>query len=161
MYYAAKDPVPLAGEKREPPKVETLPVTEETPQFQKFYVRNVVCNGAQKAIFIRGLPEMNVKDVQLEDMVIHAKEGLDFTEASNIKLKNIHVIIENTDPVASLHNSENISLDHITYPADSKLLLNVSGERSRNIVVTKTDASKAKTKAEFNYGANNTALQLK
>ena len=63
MYYAAQDPVPLAGEKREPPKVETLPVTEATPQFRNFYIKNVVCNGAEKAIFVRGLPEMNVKDI--------------------------------------------------------------------------------------------------
>ena len=89
MYYAAKDPVPLAGKKREPPKVETLPVTEATPQFQNFYINNVVCNGAQKAIFIRGLPEMNVKNLVMENMVIHAKEGIDFTEASGVTLKNV------------------------------------------------------------------------
>ena len=104
---------------------------------------------------------MNVKDIQLEDMVIRAKESLDFTETSNIKLKNIQVITENTDPVASIHNSQNLSLDQLTYPADSKLLFNVTGEKSRNIMVTKTDASKAKNKVEFNYGANNNALQLK
>src|SRR5205823_1883500 len=56
MYYEAKDPVVLAGEKREPPKVETLPVTEATPQFQNFNIKNIVCNGAQRAIFVRGLP---------------------------------------------------------------------------------------------------------
>jgi polygalacturonase len=161
MYYAAKDPVPLAGEKREPPKVETLPVTEETPRFQKFHIKNVVCQRAQKAIFVRGLPEMNVKDIVLEDMVLQAKEGLDFTEASNIKLKNIQLLIDNTDPVASIHNSENISLDQLAYPADATLLFNITGEKSRNILVTKTDASKAKSKVEFSYGANNSALQLK
>jgi hypothetical protein len=40
-------------------------------------------------------------------------------------------------------------------------LFAVSGEKSRNIVVTKTDASKAKNKVEFNFGANDKALQLK
>jgi hypothetical protein len=37
----------------------------------------------------------------------------------------------------------------------------VSGEKSRNIVVTETDASKAKNKVEFNFGANDKALRLK
>jgi len=37
MYYMAKDPVVLAGEKREPPVVETKPVDETTPQFQNFF----------------------------------------------------------------------------------------------------------------------------
>jgi hypothetical protein len=104
---------------------------------------------------------MNVKDIVLEDMVLQAKEGLDFTEASNIKLKNIQLLIDNTDPVASIHNSENISLDQLSYPVDAKFLFNITGEKSRNILVTKTDASKAKSKVEFSYGANNSALQLK
>ena len=36
MYYMAKDPVSLSGEKREPPKVETKAVDESTPQFGIF-----------------------------------------------------------------------------------------------------------------------------
>lgn len=160
MYYAAKDPVPLAGEERMPPKVETLPVTEATPQFRNFYINNVTCNGAEKAIFIRGIPEMNVKNVLMENMVIKAKKGIDFTEATGINLKNVNLITSDTDPVASIHNSADISLNQITYPSDSKLLFNVTGEKSRNIIVTKTDATKAKSAVEFNYGANKNALQI-
>ncbi len=104
---------------------------------------------------------MNVKNVVMENMIIRAKEGIDFTEASGVQLRNVQLITDNTDPVASIHNSNNISLDQLTYPADSKLLFAVSGEKSRNIVVTKTDASKAKNKVEFNFGANDKALQLK
>src|SRR5438046_4377885 len=43
MYYAAVDPVPLAGEKREPPKVETLPVSIETPQFRNCFINCIIC----------------------------------------------------------------------------------------------------------------------
>jgi polygalacturonase len=161
MYYAAKDPIPLAGEKREPVKVETLPVTEATPQFQNFYIKNVVCNGAEKAIFVRGIPEMNVKNIVLEDMVLRSKQGIDMTEGSNIQLQNIQLITEESDPVVAIHNSQNIAVDNLTYPTDSKLLFNVSGEKSKGIVVSKTDALKAKTKAEFNYGANAGALVYK
>ena len=38
MYYMAKDPVVLAGKKREPPKVEFKPVDESTPQFRNFFL---------------------------------------------------------------------------------------------------------------------------
>jgi DNA sulfur modification protein DndE len=58
MYYMAKDPVPLAGEKNPDIKVETFPVTEATPQFRDFHISNVVCRGAARGIFIRGLPEI-------------------------------------------------------------------------------------------------------
>ena len=55
MYYAAKDPVPLAGEKRELPKVEFKPVDETTPYFKNFHISNVYCNGAEKGNFCSGL----------------------------------------------------------------------------------------------------------
>ena len=161
MYYAAQDPVPLAGEKREPPKVETLPVTEATPQFKDFHISKIVCNGAMKAIYVRGLPEMNVRDIFLENMVLQATDGLDCTEAIGLHLKNIKLITDNTNPVMNIHNSKDITLDKIDYKNGSQLLLNISGEKSANINLINTDASKAKNKVEFTYGATEKALGMK
>jgi polygalacturonase len=159
MYYAAQDPIPLAGEKREPPKVESLPVTEGTPQFRNFYIRNIVCNGAEKAIFVRGLPEMNVKNVVMEDMIIQANKGLDMTEGSDITLKNVRLVTREIDPVMNIHNSRNITLNKISYP-NADLLLNVSGEKSNGISVIATDVSKAKKGVEFSYGAKESAVKM-
>ncbi|MDQ6610435.1 MAG: glycoside hydrolase family 28 protein [Bacteroidota bacterium] len=160
MYYAAQDPVVLVGEKREPPKVETLPVTEATPQFKNFYITNVVCNGAAKAIFIRGLPEMNIKNIVLQDMVLQANEGLDMTEGTGITLRNIQLITKNTDPVMNIHNSQNITLDKIGF-AKADLLLKVTGEKSKNIALSATDVKKAKKGIEFGYGAKEDAVKMK
>jgi polygalacturonase len=159
MYYAAQDPIPLVGEKREPPKVETLPVTEATPRFQNFYIKNVVCNGAEKAIFVRGLPEMSVKNVVMENMVIQSNEGLDMTEGSDIVLKNVSLITKNVNPVMNIHNSRNIMLNKISY-ANADLLLNVTGEKSSGIAVTSTDVSKAKKGVEVSYGAKESAVKM-
>ena len=159
MYYAAQDPIPLAGEKREPPKVESRPVSEETPQFRNIYINGVVANGAEKAIFVRGLPEMNVKNIVLENMVLQAKHGLDMTEGSNITLKNVQLITSDTDPVMNIHNSRNITLDKIQY-AQAELLLNISGEKSSGIKLTATDTGKAKKGIEYSYGATEAATGM-
>ena len=159
MYYAAQDPIPLAGEKREPPRVETLPVSEATPQFRNFHIRNVVCNGAEKAIFVRGLPEMNVRNIVMEDMVIQARKGLDMTEGSDITLRNVNLVTKDINPVMNIHNSKNITLNKISY-LDADLLLNVTGEKSSGIAVTSTDVKKAKKTVELNYGAKETAVKL-
>lgn len=161
MYYAAVDPVPLAGEKREPPKVQALPVTEATPQFRNFYIKNVTCNGAIKGIFVRGLPEMNVKNMMLKNMVLQSKEGLDMTEASDFVLSDIRFITKDSNPVLNIHNSRNIAMNNIVYNAGADLLLNVSGEKSSKISVTKIDITKTKEKVQFTYGATESALQLK
>lgn len=160
MYYMAKDPVPLAGEKREMPKMETLPVTEATPVFRDFHISNIVCRGAEKAIFIRGIPEMNVSDITLENIVIKSRKGIELTEASGISLKNVYVEADNTNPLVNIQNSKNITFDKLIYPS-ADLLFSVNGDRNSGISVTGTDTGKAKKKTEFNFGAAANAVSIK
>lgn len=159
MYYSAIDPVALAGEKREPPKVEMLPVSAGTPVFKNFLIKNVVCNGAERAIFVRGLPEMNIKDIVLQDMKIQARKGLDMTEATGLTLKNVQLITADVNPVMNIHNSQNITLNNITYNS-AEVLLNVSGEKSKSISLIGTDRSKAKKDVELSFGAKEGAVKL-
>lgn len=154
MYYAAKDPIPLAGEKRELPKVEFKAVDETTPVFKNFQISNVFCNGAEKAIFIRGLPEMHVKDILLENMVLQAHKGIDIQEASGITFRNIKVINEETKPVIDVVQSDNLVFDNIRYKEGADLLFRISGDRSNSIRIKNTDAGKAKEKIKFELGAN-------
>ncbi len=153
MYYAAKDPVPLAGEKREMPIIETMPVTEATPIFRDFYLNDIICSGAEKGIFIRGIPEMNVRNVQLKNMVLQAKKGIECTEGTDISFINIRLITEESDPLIYLQNSTDIRFDNISYDKNSDVLFSVNGDRTKNVNVTKTDFSKVKAKVAFNFGA--------
>jgi polygalacturonase len=47
------------------------PVTNTTPQFRDFYVKNIVCNGADRAVVINGLPEMSIKNMNLDMSLSH------------------------------------------------------------------------------------------
>lgn len=94
MYYMAQDPIVLKGEKRDAPKVVTYPVTAGTPVFRDFHISNVVCDGAARAIFIRGLPEMNISNIYLDNMVIKAKQGVEIQEAKNVIQNNIHIVLD-------------------------------------------------------------------
>lgn len=93
MYYAAQDPIPLKGEQRNAPKKALLPVTEETPVFRDFHISNVVCDGAARAIFIRGLPEMNISDIYLDHLVIQAAAGVEIQEAKNIHQNDVRIVL--------------------------------------------------------------------
>jgi len=160
MYYAAVDPVPLAGEKREAIKTVTVPVTEATPQFRNFYIKDVVANGAEKAIFFRGLPEMNIKDIYLENVNIKAKKGIEIIEATGIFLKNINIIAENTNPLVMIQNGSNINISSLKYPDNSKLLFDVSGEKTKGVKIVATDVSKAKTAVVLGTGVAKKALEI-
>jgi DNA sulfur modification protein DndE len=158
MYYMAKDPVVLAGEKREPPVVEMKPVDETTPQFQDFYFRNITCNGAAKGIFVRGIPEMHVKNVLIENAVLQADDGIDIQEASNITLNNITMLSKNTNPVAYVLNSDNITISNLKYKDGADVLATVQGERTKAISILNTDTTKAKQKLNTGFGVTDAAV---
>jgi polygalacturonase len=159
MYYAAVDPVPLTGEKRDAPKVVLLPVTEETPSFKDFYINNVACDGASKAVFIRGLPELSINNINLANLSIKAKEGIDIQEARNINLTNVNLTVAEANPLINIQNGNQINFKNVKYNA-AKLLFKVSGDRNSAILSSGIDATKAKTKAEFLAGATEKSLQI-
>ncbi|KAA9339174.1 glycoside hydrolase family 28 protein [Hymenobacter busanensis] len=149
MYYMAKDPVPLAGESTAPPVIEAKPLDEGTPQFRKIQIRNVTCNGAETAIMVRGLPEMPIKDISIENAVLQSKKGLVCIEASGIKLKNVTLLSTQTLPVMEVQNSQNITLDGIRYTPGAELLMRVTGDRSKDVKLANTDTKQAKKSIEF------------
>lgn len=161
MYYMAKDPVPMAGEKRELPRVEFKEVDETTPQFRNFYISNVYCNGASKGVFVRGVPEMHVKNIEMKDMVLQANKGIDIQEATGIMFRDVKIISKSTNPVIDIVQSDSIFFNNITYANDSELLFRVSGDRSRDIFIKNTDASKAKEKISYELGATEKSVTIK
>ncbi|MDB5269447.1 MAG: family lipase [Hymenobacter sp.] len=144
MYYAAKDPVPLAGESTAPPVIAAKPLNEGTPQFKNFRIRNITCKGATTGILVRGLPEMSIKDISIENAVLESKKGLLCQEAENIRLKNVTLLSTETMPVMEVQNSRNITLDGIRYANGAELLLRVTGDRSKDIRLVNTNTKLAK-----------------
>lgn len=160
MYYAALDPVPLSGEKRETPKVELLPVTEETPVFRNFHISNITCDGASKAVFIRGLPELSISDIYLDNLTIKAKQGIDIQEAKNIQISRLNLHADQTKPLINIQNGNNISFKDLKYPS-ADLLFKISGSNNSKINAAGFDLSETTTKAEFNHGAQAKSLTFK
>jgi polygalacturonase len=153
MYYGGKSP----GEADDVNDQAVVPVTEATPSFRKFYVDNVVCNGAEKALMIRGLPEMRIKDIYIGNSTFKTVKGADVIEAQNILLKNVRIESKETTPLIYIQNSSNLLFDYITY-GNAQLLFKVSGKKSNQIKLVNIDSSKAKTKAEFVSGSAESAL---
>jgi polygalacturonase len=158
MYYFAKPPS-IAETYAGTAKVVIPPVTEATPQFRDIHISNVVCDGAEEGIFVRGLPEMSIKDIYLENMVLKADKGAELTAAQNISLKNIRLVCTATDPVIYVENSNDLHFDHIGYNAGAALLFSINGDKSGQIRLTGTDTSKATQKAAFHYGAVQNAME--
>lgn len=160
MYYEAVDPIPAQGEQRQPPKVERLPVTDETPQFRNFYISDVVCDGADKGLFIRGLPEMPIKDIHFENLQISAKKGIDIQEAGKITLRNVDVSTKQGEAMAYVLNSSDILFDDIKYGPQIPLLMHVQGERSKKIQLVNTKIDELEKAVLTDFGADKNAVKV-
>jgi polygalacturonase len=160
MYYMAKDPIPLAGEKRELPKVEFKQVDETTPVFTNFLIQRIYCNGAEKAVFVRGLPEMHIKNISLQDMVLKAKQGIDIQEASLLQFKNVQVISENTNPIVDVLQSDNILFDGLKFNKEAVQVFRVSGERSASILIKNTSKNDAASFMKTELGATEKSVTI-
>jgi DNA sulfur modification protein DndE len=157
MYYMAKDPVPQPGEKNELPVMKAEPVDAGTPQFKNFHIRNVVCKGAETGIMVRGLPEMSIKNITIENAVLQSNKGFICIEGENINLKNVSLFTKDKT-VMQILNSSNVTMDGITYSDDRDLLLNITGDRSKAIKLLNTDDKKAKKSIEFGGNASPKAM---
>lgn len=161
MYYAAVDPVPLAGEKRSSVKTVTLPVTEETPQFKNFYIKNIAAKGASKGIFLRGLPEMHIQNIWIEDATLEANKGIEIIEASHINLKNIVLKTTENNPLIAINNSSAINLANIQALDAPELYIEVAGEKSSDIRLSNSNTKAAKAVSQFIAGSTKKSLTIK
>lgn len=121
----------------------------------------MVCNGAKKAIFVRGLPEMSIKGIHLENMTFKTDEGIDLIEAKGITLKNITLDVKDDKKLINVENANDIVLDHINSLNPTNLFLGISGEKTGNVQLLNTTTTTAKKKVDFTNGADSKALIIK
>jgi DNA sulfur modification protein DndE len=140
MYYMAKDPLTMfSGE--DSPAIAFEPVNEGTPQFRDIHIKNVVAKGAETAIFVRGLPEMNIRGITMEDLSIKSQKGFVCIEGSDITLRNANLHCDEKT-VINVQNGKKLTLDKINFrPSD--VFINVTGEASKDIRVLNTDVKQA------------------
>ena len=160
MYYAAKDPVRADGQENELPVIKAEPLNEGTPQFNNFYIKNIVCKGAETAILIRGLPEMSIKNINIENAIIESNKGLICVEAENISLKNITFLTKDKT-IMQVQNSKNVVLDNILYGTDKDVLLKVMGDKSAGVKLLNTDVKNVKKDVELGVGVKGKVVSKK
>ena len=158
MYYAAKDPITLEGEKKDMPVIQTLPVTEATPIFRNFYFNNVYCNGAEKAVFVRGIPEMNISNLVLSDMVFATKKGIEVTEGSNIEFNNVKLVTQQASPLVYIQNSSKLTFNNFSIAPNIPLVFSINGDRAHSIHVKGLNWNNAIKKDEFLFGAKTNSI---
>lgn len=153
MYYWVKPP-------KENEVVEVPKVTEATPIFRNIYMENIVCNGAQKGVFVRGIPEMPVSNIYMENLVLNTEIGVEIKDAKGIYLKNCDFRTKSGKEIIYIETSQDVSFDGIKSNQSEGTLFNVNGESSSKITVKNSSFSPNLTKAVFNNKASSKSIKF-
>jgi polygalacturonase/lysophospholipase L1-like esterase len=113
---------------------EIPPVTEETPLFRNISMKNITCRGAQQAIYLQGLPEMNLENITMENIDMTAENGMACIDANGITAKNMRLITENK-PLLFFLNSSGVKISDLKITDSSPDLFEVRGTKSSDISV--------------------------
>jgi polygalacturonase len=132
LYYGGKSASEMPEEKDQVGADETMPVTEETPLFRNIFIRDIICKGANQAIFMQGLPEMNLENIRFENLLMEAERGISCKDASHINIKGLKLVIKRL-PAIDFTNSTNVMVDGLEVSADAGTIISVNGKRTENI----------------------------
>lgn len=104
------------------------------PDFDGFIIRNVYCDGAKEAVLLGGTPELNVRNVIIQNAVIKADAGVNGFRCDNITFDNV-TILPKKGVVFDFNKATNIKFVNTPKPAH-KTFLKLKGAETKNISVS-------------------------
>jgi len=143
LYYGGKSVSEALddGDKKSDPAVPVA--SEETPQFKNIYIRDVNCKGAYQGIFLQGLPEMNLRNIQLENIRMEANIGLICVDATGINIKNL-TLITKKHPALDFKDCRQIELNGLSASDGVSPVVHLSGAKTAKISLQNTGFTKVK-----------------
>jgi polygalacturonase len=114
---------------------ELVPVTEETPQFKNIKISNVTVNGAQQAVFIQGLPEMPLENIELNNLYLKADNGFQIIDAKGVKINDTKLITRN-DIALHIFNSADVDVNDLAYDYQAADAITINGSQCNNISIS-------------------------
>ncbi|TCZ73443.1 YhcH/YjgK/YiaL family protein [Flaviaesturariibacter aridisoli] len=66
---------------------------DKVPEFRGFVLKNIVCRGARTAVFMRGLPQMPVRQILFDSFLVSAQNAFEAQDTQNIVFQHSKVLL--------------------------------------------------------------------
>jgi polygalacturonase len=118
---------------------------EGTPQFKNIFVDKIICHGAGRAIFLRGLPEMPIRKIEISNAHITSSLGVTSIDGEDITFRNVDIEPRNGASYF-LHNTKNVVIEGqgLTKHLPLNPFLRLSGQYTDSILLEGFDDSSIK-----------------
>ncbi|MBD0823738.1 glycoside hydrolase family 28 protein [Aestuariibaculum marinum] len=161
MFYGGNSPVLEEDQNADDEKRDEtmIPVTEETPSFRNIYMKNISVSESETAVFFMGLPEMNLKNVAIENAVFETKKGITAIDSDGIILKNVKVKASE-DHALTIYNSKNVNVEDLSF-SESQSAIKILGNKTEKIQFNKKDITNPTQQILQGKEVNQKAVKLK
>lgn len=150
LYYGGLSVSEMMSESKRLDTDTVFPVSEKTPQFKDIHIRDVNCIGTQQAIYLQGLPEMSLKNVNLRNMNFKCESGLLAMDADGITIKDVSMVASES-PAITLYNTQNVKMSNLALSGSDGELLSIKGSQSNHIDIV--IASQSSIKKRYTIGS--------
>jgi len=145
LYYGGKSIAETLAEGGNKINTKAIPVDEKTPQFKNISIQNITISGAYQAVFLQGLPEMNLENIEISNLIAKAEKGFSIIDANGIKITNAKLDIKNPT-IFEIYNGKNMSLKNVEFNSTSAKAVTIDGAASEKIeLVSSKDINYSKT----------------
>jgi polygalacturonase len=159
LYYGGKSIEETLAEGDTQIKTKILPINEETPQFKNISIKNITIKGAQQAVFLQGLPEMNLQNIELSNLIITADKGFSIIDANGIKITNAKLDIKNPT-VFEIYNGKNMTLKDVEFNSTSAKAVTIDGAASEKIELVSSKKTEYAKKTTISEAVSKGAVKL-
>ena len=160
MYYGGLAPSEMIeeGKNSEKKTDKVYPVTDETPHFRNISIKRVTCKGASQALYLQGLPELNLENIILENIDMEADNGMACIDVKGISIKGMRLITKNS-PVLHFINSLNVDIDKLDILNNRDSSIDIQGEKSKNITIRSINPGEA-NKVVIGKGVDSKSIKI-
>ena len=109
LHYGGKSAVEALADGTPAEAEQVFTADETTPSFRDIFISGIVCNGAGRAMYFNGLPEMPVRNINISDCTINSRKGMEICWSEDITLDNVTVVPETGEPLITA-NVTNLSI---------------------------------------------------
>ncbi|CAD5257032.1 MULTISPECIES: glycoside hydrolase family 28 protein [unclassified Imperialibacter] len=172
MYDIAAEPIrfnlfyggqsPILEDDQEAPEIDDtpVPVTEETPSFKDIYMKNIRSVNSGVTGFFQGLPEMNLKNVNLDNVYLSGKKGVSVIDADGMSFKDVTVVVTEGNPF-TIYNSHNLTFSGFKVVSGEGKPLSIQGAKTNHLTFLKADFSSPAKQMLIGEGVDSKAVKMK
>lgn len=159
LYYGGQSVSEMIESGGERTFAKPLPVNEETPQFKNISIRDITLKGALQAVFMQGLPEMNLENITLSDMNLEAENGILLVDVNKVKLENIHLKTR-SETAFEIYDGKSVEFRTIKFDSSSASAITINGAKCADISFQQAGSENIKSQTIIGTGVPSNSVKF-